>query len=131
LTPSATTTARDSLVAGVPERGGAESAAAGEDELARERAEGTTPDEVDALPVGGISVVRNKPAIFMRRALLSRLVAAEGTSLPQPCSSRSLTARHSSSLTISKLKSSSSSLVSIVALTVLLDSAEMMIPRPW
>jgi hypothetical protein len=131
LTPSVTTTARDSLVAGVPERGGAKSAAAGDEELARARAEGTTPDEVDALPVGGISVVRNMPAIFMRRALLSRLVAAEGTSLPQPCSSRSLTARHSSSLTISKLKSSSSSLVSIVALTVLLDSAEMMIPRPW
>jgi hypothetical protein len=131
LTPSATTTARDSLVAGVPERGGAGSAAAGEEELARARAIGTTTDEVDALPMEGISVVMNMPALFMRTAWLSRLAAAEGTSLPQPCSSSSLTARQSSSLTISKWKSSSLSLVSIVALTVFLDNAETTIPRPW
>jgi hypothetical protein len=130
-TASGTTTARGSLVVGVPERGGAESAAAGEEELAHVRAEGTTPDEVDALPIEGISVVRYMPAILTRRALLSKLVAADGTSLPQPCSSSSLTARHSSSLTISKLKSSSSSLNSIVALTVFLDNADTMIPRPW
>jgi len=130
-TASGTTTARGSLVAGVPERGGTESAAAGEEELAHVRAEGTTPDEVDALPIEGISVVRYMPAILTRRALLSKLVAADGTSLPQPCSSSSLTARHSSSLTISKLKSSSSSLNSIVAFTVLLDNAETMNPRPW
>ena len=45
---------------------GAESAAAGDNEPTRARANGATPDDVEALPIEGISFVRNMSAILLR-----------------------------------------------------------------
>ena len=76
----ATTSERESFVAGVPESAAsAVSAAAGDNELALTRVTVTPLEEVELRPAWSKSFVKNMSAIFRRCLAESRLTAADGT----------------------------------------------------